>query len=153
VPKENFGAFGAALPGTFYKRDALLPAEMRYFDGKPPETLRFGSASPQGRFTWVTETTEVVSGMYVILLKGPWGVDLDVMEISLAIDTPQSIVLVAGCSHPAVEGFGTRTAAKCAQVRRTDERWFHAAVVSSSAGQRPSYDRGACVRRGGLPGS
>jgi len=39
VPKENFGVFGAALPGTFYKRVESLPAEMRYFDGKPPDTL------------------------------------------------------------------------------------------------------------------
>jgi 7,8-dihydropterin-6-yl-methyl-4-(beta-D-ribofuranosyl)aminobenzene 5'-phosphate synthase len=43
APKENFGVFGAALPGTFYKRDESLPADMRYFDGKPPEMLRFGS--------------------------------------------------------------------------------------------------------------
>jgi len=47
VPQENFGVFGAALPGTFYKRDESLPADMRYFDGKPPETLRFGSAWPE----------------------------------------------------------------------------------------------------------
>lgn len=103
APKENFGVFGAALPGTFYKRDESLPAEMRYFDGKPPETLRFGSAWPQGNFTWVTETTEIAPGFHLILLKGPWGVDLDVMEISLAIDTPDGIVLVVGCSHPTLE--------------------------------------------------
>jgi 7,8-dihydropterin-6-yl-methyl-4-(beta-D-ribofuranosyl)aminobenzene 5'-phosphate synthase len=103
VPKENFGVFGAALPGTFYKREESLPAEMRYFDGKPPAMLRFGSAWPQGNFTWVTETTEVAPGFHLILLKGPWGVDLDVMEISLAIDTPEGIVLVVGCSHPTLE--------------------------------------------------
>jgi 7,8-dihydropterin-6-yl-methyl-4-(beta-D-ribofuranosyl)aminobenzene 5'-phosphate synthase len=103
VPKENFGVFGAALPGTFYKRDDSLPVEMRYFDGQPPETLRFGSPWPQGNFTWVTETTEVAPGFHLILLKGPWGVDLDVMEISLAIDTPEGIVLVVGCSHPTLE--------------------------------------------------
>ncbi|MGH6916444.1 MAG: MBL fold metallo-hydrolase, partial [Geminicoccaceae bacterium] len=51
VPKENFGVFGAALPGTFYTRAESLPAEMRYFDGNPPETLQFGSAWPQGNFT------------------------------------------------------------------------------------------------------
>ena len=103
VPKENFGVFGAALPGTFYKRDESLPTEMRYFDGEPPERLHFGSAWPQGNFTWVTKTTEVAPGFHVILLKGPWGVDLDVMEISLAIDTPDGIVLVVGCSHPTLE--------------------------------------------------
>jgi 7,8-dihydropterin-6-yl-methyl-4-(beta-D-ribofuranosyl)aminobenzene 5'-phosphate synthase len=103
VPKENFGVFGAALPGTFYKRDESLPPEMRYFDGQPPETLRFGSPWPQANFTWITETTEVAPGFHLILLKGSWGVDLDVMEISLAIDTPDGIVLVVGCSHPTIE--------------------------------------------------
>ncbi len=103
APKENFGVFGAALPGTFYTRDESLPTEMRYFDGKPPDTLKFGSPWPQGNFTWVTETTEVAPGLHLILLKGPWGVDLDVMEISLAIDTPDGIVLVVGCSHPTLE--------------------------------------------------
>jgi 7,8-dihydropterin-6-yl-methyl-4-(beta-D-ribofuranosyl)aminobenzene 5'-phosphate synthase len=103
APKENFGVFGAALPGTFYKRDDSLPPEMRYFDGKPPETLRFGSAWPEGKFTWITETTEVAPGFHLILLEGSWGVDLDVMEISLAIDTPDGIVLLVGCSHPTIE--------------------------------------------------
>jgi len=103
VPKENFGVFGAALPGTFYRRDESLPPEMRYFDGKPPEKLRFGTPWPEGNFTWVTESTEIAPGFHLILLKGPWGVDLDVMEISLAIDTPDGTVVVVGCSHPTLE--------------------------------------------------
>jgi 7,8-dihydropterin-6-yl-methyl-4-(beta-D-ribofuranosyl)aminobenzene 5'-phosphate synthase len=103
APKENFGVFGSSFPGSFYRRNESLPPEMRYFDGKPPETLRFGTAWPQGKFTWVAKTTEVAPGFHLILLKGPWGVDLDVMEISLAIDTPQGIVIVVGCSHPTIE--------------------------------------------------
>ncbi len=103
APKENFGVFGAALPGTFYPRDEALPAEMRYFDGDPPETMHFGSAWPEGNFKWITETTEIAPGMRLILLKGSWGVDLDVMEISLAIDTPEGVVLIVGCSHPTIE--------------------------------------------------
>ena len=103
APKENFGVFGSSLPGTFYRRNESLPPEMRYFDGKPPETLYFGSAWPQGKFTWVAKTTEVAPGFHLIVLKGQWGVDLDVMEISLAIDTPEGVVLVVGCSHPTIE--------------------------------------------------
>jgi 7,8-dihydropterin-6-yl-methyl-4-(beta-D-ribofuranosyl)aminobenzene 5'-phosphate synthase len=103
APKENFGVFGAALPGTFYKRQESLPPEMRYFDGKPPETIRFGTPWPQGNFTLVAKTTEVVPGFHLILLKGLWGVDLEVMELSLAIDTPEGTVLVIGCGHPTVE--------------------------------------------------
>jgi 7,8-dihydropterin-6-yl-methyl-4-(beta-D-ribofuranosyl)aminobenzene 5'-phosphate synthase len=103
APKENFGVFGSSLPETFYRRNESLPREMRYFDGEPPETLHFGTPWPQGRFTWLSETTEVAPGFHLIVLKGSWGVDLDVMEISLAIDTPDGMVLVVGCSHPTIE--------------------------------------------------
>ena len=103
APQENFGVFGAALPGTFYRRNESLSTEMRYYDGKPPETLRFGSPWPEGNFTWVTKTTEVAPGFTLILLNGTWGVDLEVKEISLAIDTPDGIVLIVGCSHPTIE--------------------------------------------------
>jgi 7,8-dihydropterin-6-yl-methyl-4-(beta-D-ribofuranosyl)aminobenzene 5'-phosphate synthase len=103
APQENFGVFGAALPGTFYKRNKALPADMRYFDGNPPETLRFGSAWPEGKFTWVAENTEVAPGFHLIILPGLWGVDLEVKEISLAIDTPDGVVLIVGCGHPKIE--------------------------------------------------
>jgi len=104
APNEKFGSiFGAALPRTFYRPNESLPAEMRYFGGNPPDTLRFGSPWPNAKFTWVTKTMEAAPGFHLILLKGTWGVDLDVMEISLAIDTPEGIVLVVGCSHPTIE--------------------------------------------------
>ena len=103
APQENFGVFGAALPSTFYRRDESLPPDMRYFDGRPPDTLRFGSPWPQGNFTWVAKMTEVAPGFHLILLNGTWGVDLEVKEISLAIDTPDGIVLIVGCSHPTLE--------------------------------------------------
>ncbi len=103
VPKENFGVFGAALPSTFYRRNESLPADMRYFDGQPADTLSFGTPWPQAKFTWVTESTEIAPDINLILLKGSWGVDLDVMELSLAINTPEGIVLIVGCSHPTIE--------------------------------------------------
>jgi 7,8-dihydropterin-6-yl-methyl-4-(beta-D-ribofuranosyl)aminobenzene 5'-phosphate synthase len=103
APQENFGVFGAALPGTFYRRNESLPADMRYFDGRPPDTLRFGSPWPEANFAWITKTTEVAPGVHLILLNGTWGVDLEVKEISLAIETPDGIVLVVGCSHPTIE--------------------------------------------------
>ena len=73
APQENFGVFGAALPGSFYRRNESLPQDMRYFDGRAPETLRFGSPWPEGNFTWVTKTTEVIPGFHLILLSGTWG--------------------------------------------------------------------------------
>ncbi len=103
APQENFGVFGASLPGTFYRREESLSADMRYYDGKAPETLRFGTPWPEGNFTWVTKTTEVAPGFHLILLNGTWGADLEVKELSLAIDTPDGIVLIVGCSHPTIE--------------------------------------------------
>ena len=103
APKENFGVFGASLPGSFYRKAETLQTDMRYFDGKPPEALHFGTPWPEGKFTWIHETTEVQKGFYVIHAHGDWGVDLPVKEISLAIDTPQGIILVVGCSHPTIE--------------------------------------------------
>jgi 7,8-dihydropterin-6-yl-methyl-4-(beta-D-ribofuranosyl)aminobenzene 5'-phosphate synthase len=103
APQENFGVFGAALPGNFYKRNEALPADTRYFDGDPPETLRFGSAWPEANFTWVTKDTEIAPGFHLIVLPGSWGVDLEVKEIALAIETPDGIVLIVGCGHPKIE--------------------------------------------------
>jgi 7,8-dihydropterin-6-yl-methyl-4-(beta-D-ribofuranosyl)aminobenzene 5'-phosphate synthase len=103
VPKENFGVFGASLPGTFYRGNGSLPPDMRYFDGNPPETMYFGTPWENGNFNWVTKTIELTPGFHLIFLKGSWGVDLDVMEVSLAIDTPEGIVLIVGCSHPTIE--------------------------------------------------
>jgi 7,8-dihydropterin-6-yl-methyl-4-(beta-D-ribofuranosyl)aminobenzene 5'-phosphate synthase len=103
APKEGFGVFGAALPGSFLKRKTGLPPEMRYFDGNPPQTLQFGTAWPHANFTWIGQDTEVTPGFHLIALKGAWGTDLPVIELSLAIDTPDGTVLVVGCSHPTIE--------------------------------------------------
>jgi 7,8-dihydropterin-6-yl-methyl-4-(beta-D-ribofuranosyl)aminobenzene 5'-phosphate synthase len=103
APEEGFGVFGFDLPGTFYPRNLSLPPEQRYFDGDPPETLHFGTAWPQGDFNLVAQATEVAPGFYVLALPGAWGADPPVVELSLAIDTPEGIVLLVGCSHPTIE--------------------------------------------------
>ena len=63
--------FGAALPGTFYKRDESLPPEMRYFDGTSARDPAFWQRLAGGHFTSVTETTEVAPGFHLIVLKVP----------------------------------------------------------------------------------
>jgi 7,8-dihydropterin-6-yl-methyl-4-(beta-D-ribofuranosyl)aminobenzene 5'-phosphate synthase len=103
APQENFGVFGAALPGTFYRRDEALPTEMRYFDGNPPAQLRFGSPWPNANFVWIKEDTEIAPGFHIIALTGNWGTDFALREISLAMDTPKGVVLVVGCSHTTIE--------------------------------------------------
>ena len=44
APKEGFGIYGSSLPSSFYRKADALPPDMRYFDGKPPEVMTFGSA-------------------------------------------------------------------------------------------------------------
>ena len=51
APKEGFGVYGADLPSTFYRKDESLAPEERYYDGRPPEIMRFGSAWPQANLS------------------------------------------------------------------------------------------------------
>jgi 7,8-dihydropterin-6-yl-methyl-4-(beta-D-ribofuranosyl)aminobenzene 5'-phosphate synthase len=103
APREGFGVFGADLPGDFYPPNPALSDKMRYFDGKPPERLSFGTAWPQAKFNLVTETKKVAAGVHLIALKGSWGTDLPLQELSLVIETPKGLVIVVGCSHPTIE--------------------------------------------------
>ena len=102
APKENFGIYGSSLPSTFYRKDPSLPTEQRYYDGKPPETMKFGTAWP-ANFMLIEKTTEIAPGIHLIFEISDKPTTMELREISLAIDTPDGIVLVVGCSHPGLE--------------------------------------------------
>jgi 7,8-dihydropterin-6-yl-methyl-4-(beta-D-ribofuranosyl)aminobenzene 5'-phosphate synthase len=103
APKENFGVFGSDLPGTFYRRDETLPVEMRYFGGAPPETMKFGTAFPGANLQLIDKTTEVAPGVTLIALVSDAPGTKELKELSLAIDTPDGLVLVVACAHPGIE--------------------------------------------------
>jgi len=103
APKEGFGVYGASLPGSFFRKDESLPHEMRYFDGAPPEVMKFGSAWPAAKFELIDKTTEVAPGVWLIALVSDAPGTKELKELSLAIDTPEGTVLVVGCSHPGIE--------------------------------------------------
>ena len=103
APKEGFGVYGADLPGTFYRKDASLPSDERYFDGTPPETMRFGAAWPKVRFQLIDKTTEIAPGIHLISLVSDKPGTLELRELSLAIDTPDGMVVIVGCSHPGID--------------------------------------------------
>src|SRR5947207_10830948 len=103
APKEGFGVFGAALPGTFYRSDTTLPSRMRYFDGHPPAELTFGTAWPTAHFVWVDSVTEVAPGVSIIPTVSQKPGTLELRELSLALRTPNGLVLLVGCSHPGIE--------------------------------------------------
>jgi 7,8-dihydropterin-6-yl-methyl-4-(beta-D-ribofuranosyl)aminobenzene 5'-phosphate synthase len=103
APKEGFGIFGSDLPSKFYRKDDLLPAEMRYYNGAPPETMKFGTLFPGANIQLIDKTTEVTPGITLIALISDAPGTKELKELSLAIDTPDGVVLVVGCSHPGIE--------------------------------------------------
>lgn len=103
APRENFGVFGWSLPGTFYRRDTLLPREMRYFDGEPAPTLLFGTAWPNANFKLVDSLTEVLPGISLVSTVSSTPGTRELHELSLVIRTPAGALVVVGCTHPGIE--------------------------------------------------
>jgi 7,8-dihydropterin-6-yl-methyl-4-(beta-D-ribofuranosyl)aminobenzene 5'-phosphate synthase len=103
APKENFGVFGSDLPGTFYRKDESLPSEMRYYSGEPPETMKFGTVFPGANIQVIDKTTEVAPGITLIALISDVPGTKELKELSLAINTPDGVVLVVACAHPGIE--------------------------------------------------
>ncbi len=103
APKEGFGIFGSDLPSKFYRKDESLPAEMRYYNGAPPETMKFGTVFPRANIQLIDKTTEEMPGITLIALISDTPGTKELKELSLAIDTPDGLVLVVGCSHPGIE--------------------------------------------------
>ncbi len=115
APKEGFGVFGSSLPGSFYRRNDALPTQMRYFDGQPPPALHFGTAWPGANIELVDKTIQIAPGITLIALISDAAGTKELKELSLAIDTPDGIVLVVGCSHPGIEAI-------VAEAARIDSR-------------------------------
>jgi 7,8-dihydropterin-6-yl-methyl-4-(beta-D-ribofuranosyl)aminobenzene 5'-phosphate synthase len=104
APKERSGVYGDDQPSsTWYRKDPSLPAEQRYYSGAPPEIIHMGEAWPSANFQLIDKNIEIVPGMYLIALVSDIPGTLELRELSLAIRTPDGLVLVVGCSHPGVE--------------------------------------------------
>ena len=103
APKEGFGVYGADLPGSFYRKDASLAQEQRYYDGTPPEVMRFGSAWPGASLQLVDKNMEIAPDIHLIALVSDKPGTLELRELSLAINTPDGMVIVVGCSHPGID--------------------------------------------------
>jgi 7,8-dihydropterin-6-yl-methyl-4-(beta-D-ribofuranosyl)aminobenzene 5'-phosphate synthase len=103
TPEETYGVFGSTLPGLFFPRCHTLPAYMRYYEGNPPEVIRHGSAWPDAHFVWIKELTEVCPNVVLIPVVSDNPGTRELREITVALRTPDGLVLVAGCSHPGIE--------------------------------------------------
>jgi len=103
APKEGFGIYGSSLPSGFYRKDEALAPEMRYYGGKPPEVMKFGTAWANANFELVDQTTEIAPGITLISLISDAPGTRELKELSLAVNTADGIVLLVGCSHPGIE--------------------------------------------------
>jgi 7,8-dihydropterin-6-yl-methyl-4-(beta-D-ribofuranosyl)aminobenzene 5'-phosphate synthase len=103
APAEAFGVFGSKLPKGFYKAVDTLPNNMRYFNGTEPESFASGSPWAGANFVLVDSTVEVAPGIFLFPTVSNVKGTLELRELTLAINTPQGLVLVVGCSHPGVE--------------------------------------------------
>jgi 7,8-dihydropterin-6-yl-methyl-4-(beta-D-ribofuranosyl)aminobenzene 5'-phosphate synthase len=103
APKEGFGVYGASLPGTFYRKDPSLPPEQRYYNGTPPETMRLGSAWPGAHFQLVDKNMDIAPDIHLLTLLSDKPGTLELRELSLAINTPDGVIVVVGCSHPGID--------------------------------------------------
>jgi 7,8-dihydropterin-6-yl-methyl-4-(beta-D-ribofuranosyl)aminobenzene 5'-phosphate synthase len=117
APKEGFGIYGSSLPSSFYRKDDTLPPDMRYYGGKPPEIMKFGSAWANAQFELIDQTTEIAPGITLIALISDAPGTRELKELSLAINTPDGIVLVVGCSHPGIERIAEAAAAINPKIR------------------------------------
>jgi 7,8-dihydropterin-6-yl-methyl-4-(beta-D-ribofuranosyl)aminobenzene 5'-phosphate synthase len=96
-------SIGFDLPSKFYRREESLPTEMRYYDGAPPEIMKFGTAFPGANIQLIDKTTEVSPGITLIALVSEAPGTKELKELSLAINTPEGVVVVVGCAHPGLE--------------------------------------------------
>lgn len=103
APKEAFGVYGSSLPSTFYRKDVSLPGEQRYYEGAPPELMQFGSAWPGADFQLIDKDSQIAPDIHLITLISDKTGTLELREISLALDTPDGMIIVVGCSHPGID--------------------------------------------------
>jgi 7,8-dihydropterin-6-yl-methyl-4-(beta-D-ribofuranosyl)aminobenzene 5'-phosphate synthase len=103
VPDEPWGLFARGVKNDFYRKDPSLPSEMRYYGGHPPEMLEAGTPWPGANFVPVNERTEVAPGIFIFSGVSTSPGTLELKELTLAIKSPQGVILIVGCSHPGVE--------------------------------------------------
>ena len=132
APKEGFGIFGSSLPSSFYRKDDSLPADMRYYDGKPPEVMKFGAAWANAHFELIDQTTEIAPGISLIALISDLPGTRELKELSLAVNGPDGLILVVGCSHPGIERIVEAAAAINPKIRLV-AGGFHMVVAPDEA--------------------
>jgi len=92
-----------ALTNLIKRRVESAPEDMHYFGGKYPERIASGSPWPGAKFTQIRALTEVLPGFFLFTTNSETPGTREMNEISMAVKTPQGLVLMVGCSHPGIE--------------------------------------------------
>ena len=132
APQEGFGIYGSSIPSSFYRKDSSLPPEMRYYDGRPPDILKLGRAWQDANIELIDKTTEIAPGITLIALVSETPGTRELKELSLAVNTPDGLVLVVGCSHPGIEKIVEAAAAINPKIRLI-AGGFHLVVAPDDA--------------------
>jgi 7,8-dihydropterin-6-yl-methyl-4-(beta-D-ribofuranosyl)aminobenzene 5'-phosphate synthase len=134
APSDGLGGvYGTEVPSTFYRKNTALPAEQRYYAGAPPEVIKFGAAWPGANIQLIDKTTELAPDLHLIMTISEKKGTLELHELSLAIHTPDGLVIVVGCSHPGVEKIAAAAAAVATTPRiRLILGGFHLVNASDS---------------------
>jgi 7,8-dihydropterin-6-yl-methyl-4-(beta-D-ribofuranosyl)aminobenzene 5'-phosphate synthase len=104
VPADGANGFGGMpVPAAFFRPDAGLPANMRYFGGTPSEHVTSGKLYDTANIVLVSKMTEVMPGVFLVRTVSEKKGTLELPELTLAIKRPNGLLLVDGCSHAGIE--------------------------------------------------
>jgi 7,8-dihydropterin-6-yl-methyl-4-(beta-D-ribofuranosyl)aminobenzene 5'-phosphate synthase len=85
------------------RRVDSAPEDMHYYNGNYPERIASGSPWPGAKFTQIRQASEVLPGFWLFTTVSEVTGTKEMNEISMAVKTPQGLVLMVGCSHPGIE--------------------------------------------------
>jgi 7,8-dihydropterin-6-yl-methyl-4-(beta-D-ribofuranosyl)aminobenzene 5'-phosphate synthase len=85
------------------RRVDSAPDDMHYYNGKYPERIASGSPWPGAKFIQIRQLTEVLPGFWLFTTVSDVNGTKEMNEISMAVRTPEGLVLMVGCAHPGIE--------------------------------------------------
>jgi len=65
--------------------------------------VQFGSAWPGAQFQLIDKNTEIAPDIHLLTLVSDKPGTLELRELSLAINTPNGLIVIVGCSHPGID--------------------------------------------------
>lgn len=94
---------GSPFAKLIKRRVDSAPEDMHYYGGNFPDRIAAGSPWPGARFIQIRTPTEVAPGFWLVSVQSETPGTREMNEVSMAIRTPQGLVLMVGCSHPGIE--------------------------------------------------